>query len=99
MDIHDPENFAISIPILPLGVTHCDGIPCSSWITKPVTLRTEDGDDVANAICQSANAKLIIDEDGTPLGEDRVAVQITESSCKVEVPSAWMWSIHSWHIT
>jgi len=99
MDIHDPNDFAIPIPILPLEVAHCDGIPCSSWITKVVILRNEAGDDIANGICRSAKLELVIDKDGTPLGVDRVAVQIAKSLCEAEVLLAWMWLMHAWHIT
>jgi len=76
MDIHGLDDFAISISILPPRVAHCDEIPHLLWITKVVTLYNEADEDVANGICRSAKAELVIDEDGTPLGDDRVAVQI-----------------------
>jgi len=94
MDIHGLDNFAIPIPILPLEVVHYDRIPYSSWITEAVTPRNEVGEDVTNGICQSAKAKLVINEDGTSLIVDRVAVQNAGSLCKAEVLSAWMWSMH-----
>jgi hypothetical protein len=44
------------------------------------------------------NTELIIDSDGLPLGNNRVAVQIAESLLEEEVPSEWMFSIRAWHI-
>jgi len=88
MDVHGPNDFAIPIPILPLGIANYNGIPRSSWVTRSVALRNEGGEDVANAICRSVDANLVINMDGTPLGIDRGAIQIVESLCEEEVPSA-----------
>jgi len=82
MDMHGLDDFVVSIPTLPPGVAHCDGIARSSWISKAVTLRNEAGEDVANGICRSAKLEHVINEDGTPLSVDRVAVQIAESLFK-----------------
>jgi len=57
-------------------VAHCDGILHLSWITKLVTLRNEVGENVANRISWSTNAKLVIDKDGTILGDDQIVIQI-----------------------
>jgi hypothetical protein len=54
--------------------------------------------DVARGICHSVSAKLAIDSDGLPLGNDRVAVQIAESLLEEEVPSEWIFSMRAWHI-
>jgi hypothetical protein len=94
-----PDDFAIPVPILPTRVAACDGIPRALWNTKAVTLTNDDGVDVAKGICHSVDAALVIDMDGQPLGEDRVAIQIAESLCEDEVPSSWMWSMRSWHIS
>ncbi len=93
------SEYGCGPPTLPTGVAVCEGLPRSSWITKCVTLINESGLEVAKAICHSVDADLVIDTDGKPLGDDRVAVQIAESLCEEEVPSEWMFSMHSWHIT
>jgi hypothetical protein len=53
---------------------------------------------VAREICHSVSADLVIDNDGMPLDNDRVAVQIAESLLKEDVPSKWMFSMRAWHI-
>ena len=85
---HTPEDFSTSVPTLPEGVAECDGIPRAKWNTMPVIIRNDAGNDVANAICLNVDPELIIDTDGEPLGDDRVAVQIAESLCEEEVPSS-----------
>ena len=98
MNIHRPDEFVAPVPKLPTGVANCDGIPGSFWIQKCVTLRNEAGDDVAKGVCHSVDADDVVDMDGKRLGDDRVAIHIAESLCETEVPSSWMWSMHSWHI-
>ena len=90
MEAHSPSDFEMPMPTLPPDVVVCDSIPQGSWNTKCVTLRNEAEDDVAKGICHSVDADLMIDMDGKPLGEDRVAIQIAESLCEAEVPSSWM---------
>jgi hypothetical protein len=63
-----------------------------------VILTNESGVDVARGICHCVNADLVIDNDGMPLGNDRIAVQIAESLVEDEVPSEWMFSMRAWHI-
>jgi hypothetical protein len=63
-----------------------------------VTLTNESGVDVARGICHSVKADLVIDSDGMPLDNDRVAVQMAESLVGDEVPSEWMFSMRAWHI-
>jgi hypothetical protein len=99
METSSANVFAVPLPTLPAGVAVCEGIRRSSWITKAVILTNEAGIEVAKAICHSVDALLVIDMDGKPLGDDRVAVQIAESLSEVDVPSSWMWSMHSWHIS
>ena len=94
-----PNEFEVSVPVLPPSVVPCEGILRSSWFTKCVTLQNEAGCEVAKGICHSVDAERIIDMDGKPLGDDRVAIQIAKSLCEFEVPSAWMWSLHSWPIS
>ena len=98
MDVHRPDEFVASIYVLPAGVANCDGIPRFSWIQKCVTLGNKAGDDVAKGVCHSVDANDVVDMDRKPLGDDRVAIYIAESLCETEVPSSWLWSMHSWHI-
>jgi hypothetical protein len=53
---------------------------------------------VARDICHNVSVELIIDSDGLPLGNDRVAVHIVESLLEEEVPSEWMFTMRAWHI-
>ena len=98
MDLHGPDEFAVQVPTLPPDVAVCDAIPRSSWNTMNVALTNEAGDEVARGVCRSVDPDVVVDMDGKPLGDDRVAVQIAQSVCEAEVPSVWMWSIHSWNI-
>jgi ABC-type transporter MlaC component len=41
---------------------------------------------------------MVVDSDGMPLDNDRVAVQIVESLLEEDVPSEWMFSMRAWHI-
>jgi hypothetical protein len=54
--------------------------------------------DVARDIYHSVKADLVIDNDGIPLGNDRIVVQIAESLVEDEVLSEWMFSMRAWHI-
>ena len=98
MDVHRPDEFVNPMPMLPPGITVCDGIPRSKWHPRNVLLRNEAGEDFANEVCRNVDPDLVIDMDEKPLGDDQVAVQIAESLCEKEVPCAWMWSMHSLHI-
>ena len=51
MDFHGPEEFANPVPILAPGVQVCKGIPRAKWISQPVTLRNDDGVDIARRVC------------------------------------------------
>lgn len=98
MDVHGPEEFEVHVPILPAGIAVCEGLPRSSWNTLNVTLTNDAGVDVANGVCFGVDADLVIDMDGQPLGDDRVAVLIAESLCESEIASSTMWSMLAWHI-
>jgi hypothetical protein len=60
-----------------------------------MTLTNESGVDVARGICHSVKVDLVIDSDGIPLDNDRVAVLIAESLVEDEVPSEWMFSMRA----
>ena len=93
------DEFDGRVPTLPPGVAACEGLPRASWGTKCVTLTNEDGVEVAKGICHSIDVDFVVDMDGKSLGDDRVAIHIAESLCEAEVPSSWMWSMRSWHIS
>jgi len=98
MDIHGPNEFANLVPILPRSVAIYDRIPRAKWNTKCVTLREENGNEVANGIYWSIDASLVINIDGRLLGDDQVAIQIVESLCEEVVLFVWMWSMYFWYI-
>ena len=64
-----------------------------------MTLTNEAGTEVARGICHNEDVDLVIDTNGEPLGDNRVAIHIAESLCEAEVPSEWMWSMHFWPIS
>ena len=65
---------------------------------KAMTLTNESKVDVACGICHNVKAELVVDSDGMPLSDDRIAVQIAESLLEKDVPSKWMFSMKAWHI-
>ena len=84
--------------VLSKGVAQCESFGRPSWITKCVTLINELGMDVAQGICHSVKADLVIDSNDMPLGNDCVAVQIAKLLVEDKLPSEWMFSIRAWHI-
>jgi hypothetical protein len=98
MDFSPDPDFSVPHPVLPDGVVQCEGFSRASWITKSVTLTNESGVDVARGICHSVKAKLVVNSDGMPLDNDRVAVQIAESQLEEDVSFEWMFSMRAWHI-
>ena len=98
MDSGEPSSSRGQMPTLPEGVKACEGIPRESWSTRVVILTNEAGEDVARAICRSVDASVVVDTNGRPIGDDHVAVQIAKTLKEEEVPSGWMWSMHSWPI-
>jgi hypothetical protein len=98
MDFSPDPDFSVPHPVLPDGVAQCAGFGRASWITKSVTLTNESGVDVARGICHSVKAELVVDSDGMPLGNDRIAVQIVELLLEEDVPSEWMFSMRAWNI-
>ena len=98
MDSGEPSSSRGQMPTLPEGVRPCEGIPRESWSTRVVILMNETGEDVTRAICWSVDTSLVVDTNGRPIGDDHVAVQIAETLKEEEVPSGWMWSMHSWPI-
>jgi len=72
MDIHGLDEFTIPVPVLPVDVVDCEGLPLKRWVTRGITLKNEAGDDIAKAVCQCVDVDLVLN--GRPLGDDRVAV-------------------------
>ena len=58
----------------------------------------DSGVDVAWDIYHSVNADLVMDSNGMPMDNDRVAIQIVESLVEDKVPLEWMFSMRAWHI-
>ena len=98
MDSGEPSSSRGQMPTLSEGVRACEGIPRESWSTRVVILTNQTEEDVARAICWSVDASVVVDTNGRPVGDDHVAVQIAETLKEEEVPSGWMWSMHSWPI-
>ena len=98
MDSGEPSSSRGQMPTLLEGVRECNGIPRESWNTRVFILTNEAGEDVARAICRSVDASVVVDTNGSSIGDDHVAVQIAETLKEEEVPSGWMWSMHSWPI-
>ena len=98
MDFSPDPNFSVPHPILPDGVAECEGFGWASWITKAVTLTNETEVDVACGICHSVKVELVVDNDGMPLDNDHVVVQIAELLLEEDVLSEWMFSMKAWHI-
>ena len=98
MDSGEPSSNTRRMPTLPEGVRACEGIPRESWYTRVVILTNEAREDIARAICRSVDASVVVDTNERPIGDDHVAVQIAETLKEEEVPSGWMWSMHSWPI-
>jgi hypothetical protein len=92
-------NFGLVHPTLPDGVAECKGYGRPAWITKSVTLTSDTRHDIAKGICHSVNVDFVVDSDGQPLGDDRIAVQIAKFLREEDVPSDWMFSMRAWHIT
>jgi hypothetical protein len=63
-----------------------------------VTLTNESGVDAARGICHSVKVEMVVDNNGMPLGNNRVTVQIAELLLEEDVPSEWMFSMRAWHI-
>ena len=98
MDNGKPSSSRGQMPTLLEGMRACEGIPRESWNTRVVILTNEAREDVARAICRSVDASVVVDTNGRPIGDDHVVVQIVETLKEEEVPSGWMWSMHSWPI-
>ena len=98
MDSGEPSSSRGQMPTLLEGMRPCKGIPRESWSTRVVILMNEAIEDIARAICRSVDASIVVDTNGRPIGDDHVAVQIAKTLKEEEVPSGWMWSMHSWPI-
>ena len=85
-DTHEVSSEAGTIP-------DCEGIPRRLWMTKVVTVHSDDDVPVVEGICYSINSDLVLDCNG-PMGDSHVAVQISKSLCTDHVPDEWRYSLH-----
>ena len=90
METRGPEEFSRPVPILAPGVALCNKISRSKWYLKAVTLRNNEGVDVAKALCQNVDTALVDDNDGMALGDGRVIVHIAESLSEDDFPTGQM---------
>ena len=65
---------------------------------KWATLKIEVDKNFAKRICHTLNADFIIVNDNQSLGNNYLAVQITNSSLEYDTPSDWLFQLQSWHI-
>ena len=98
MDFIPGCDYTDTCPVLLKGIAQCKGFGRPSWITKCVTLTNDSSVDVAWDIYHRINADLVIDSNGMPLDNDRIAVQIAESLVEDKVLSEWIFSMRVWHI-
>lgn len=75
------------------------GIWSTSINHKVYDFHKKIGNDVAKEKCHNINIKLIVDSNGRPLINDRIAIQIAKLLCKEDVASEWMFLMRAWHIT
>ena len=86
----------VTIPEEPVA-SLCDGTPRRLWVEKCVVLHRADGFPIAKGICQNVSSDVVVGSSG-PLGDNRVAIQISSSLSMADVPDEWRYSIHAWPI-
>ena len=79
-------------------ILDCKGILRRLWMTKVVTVHSDDGVPVAEGICYSINSDLVLDCNG-PMRDSHVAVQISKSLYTDHVLNDWRYSLRAWPIT
>ena len=89
MNLIPGGNLIVPHLVLPERVAKCKGYGWPLCITKYIILTNELGVDVARDSCHSVSADLVIDNDGMPLSNDHVAVQIVELLLEEEVSLEW----------
>ena len=80
-------------PVAPL----CDGTPRRLWVGKCVVLHRPDGFPIAKGICRNVSSDVVVGSSG-PLGDSRVAIQISSSLSMADAPDEWRYSIRAWPI-
>ena len=80
-------------PVAPL----CDGTPRRLWVEKCVVLHRPDGFPIAKGICRNVSSDVVVGSSG-PLGDSRVAIQISSSLSMADTPDEWRYSIRAWPI-
>ena len=72
----------------------CDGTPRRLWVGKCVVLHRADGFPIAKGICWNVSSNVVVGSSG-PLGDSRVAIQISSSLSMVDAPNEWRYSIQT----
>ena len=75
----------------------CDGTPRRLWVGKCVVLHRADGFPITKGICRNVSFDVVVGSSG-PLGDSRVAIQISSSLSMADVPDEWRYSIRAWPI-
>ena len=75
----------------------CEGILRRNWVGKCVVLQNASSVAIASGICRNVSSDAIIGSSGL-LRDTHVAVQISSSFCKDDVPDKWRYSIQAWPI-
>ena len=75
-------------------ILQCEGIPRWNWTGNCVVLQNASGAIVAERICRNVSSDVVIGSSG-PLGDSHVAVQISSSLSKIDVPDEWRYSVRA----
>ena len=86
----------VTIPEEPVAPLY-DGTPRRLWVGKCVVLHRIDGFPIAKGICWNVSSDIVVGSSG-PLGDNRVAIQISSSLSMADVSNEWRYSIRAWPI-
>ena len=86
----------VTIPEEPMAPL-CDGTPRRLWVGKCVVLHRPDGFPIAKGICRNVSSDVVVGS-SSPLGDSRVAIQISSSLSMADAPNEWRYSIRAWPI-
>ena len=84
---------AVTIPEEPVAPLY-DGTPRRLWVGKCVVLHRSDGFPIAKGICRNVSSDVVVGSSG-PLGDSRVAIQISSSLSIADAPDEWRYSIRA----
>ena len=86
----------VTIPEEPVAPLY-DGTPRRLWVGKCVVLHRANGFPIAKGICWNVSSDVVVGSSG-PLGDNRVAIQISSSLSMADIPNEWRYSIRAWPI-